>query len=88
MTTLVTADNKGRIPLRAQPGRKYLVFRAGDEWHVAPYSEGVPRNRNRREWTGSKNGHDLFEAIGQMGKLGLRIERAENAKRPVPLCLF
>jgi len=51
-------------------------------------AEEVPRSRNRREWTGSKNGHDLFEAIGQMGKLGLRIERAENAKQPVPLCLF
>ncbi len=89
MTTLVTADDKRRIPIRgAQPGRKYLVTQSGDEWHVAPYSQGVPRSRNRRQWAGSNNGLDLFDVIGEMGKQGVRIERAENARKPVPPCPF
>jgi hypothetical protein len=50
-----------------------------DNGHPATF----PRSRNRREWSGSKNGHDLFEAIVQMGKLGLRIQRAKNARQMV-----
>jgi hypothetical protein len=85
MTTLVTADGKGRIPIRGTaPGRKYLVTQSGDEWRVVPYSGESPRNRNRREWVGSKDQGTLFDRLKEMANAGLRTERSEISKLPVP----
>jgi hypothetical protein len=89
MTTLVTADNKKRICIQdAQPGRKYLVTRTGNEWRVEPYTEKAPRSRNRKEWDGPKNGRDIWEVFAEMGKLGLKLEESEESKQPVPPCRF
>jgi len=89
MTTLVTADDKGRIPIRGTaPGRKYLVTRWGDEWRVTPYSGESPRNRNRRGWAGFKGKGTIFDRLKEMADAGLRIDRSEISKQPVPPCRF
>lgn len=88
MTTLVTADEKGRIPIRgSKPGQKYLVSAVGSEWMVKPYSKGVV-SRNRRFRNPPKGKKDLFVILREMGDLGLELERSENAKAPVPPCPF
>lgn len=90
MTTLVTADEKGRIPIRGtKPGRKYLVSQSGGEWRVTAYSaeEACP-SRNRREWPGRKGKKGLFEHLKDMADLGLRIEQSEMSKQPIPPCRF
>jgi hypothetical protein len=88
--TLVTADDKSRLCIRGtKTGRKYLVKEADGGWWVTPEPEPAvptPASRNRREWAGSKSRRDLFDAIGEMGKLGLRIEESEEGKKPVPPC--
>jgi hypothetical protein len=89
MTTLVTADDKGRIPVRGtSPGRKYLVIQSGDEWRVTPFSGASPRSRNRREWAGVKGKATLFDRLKEMADAGLRIERSESSKQLVPPCRF
>ena len=89
MTTLVTADEKGRIPIRgSKPGQKYLVSAAGSEWRVTPYVAKGYASRNRREWTPPKGKKSLFGHLEAMADLGLRIEKADNAKAPVPQCRF
>ena len=86
MTTLVTADDKGRISVRgSEPGRKYLVTQEGGEWRVTPYRAEDRPSRNRREWSGNGS---LFDQLKSMAKAGLRIERSKVAKRPVPPCRF
>lgn len=89
MSTLVTADGKGRIPIRgSKPGQKYLVSAAGGEWRVTPYvAKGYP-SRNRREWNLKPGDKTLFDHLEAMAELGLRIEKAENAQAPVPPCRF
>jgi hypothetical protein len=89
MTTLVTADDKGRVSLRGvKHGRKYLVNRSGDEWRVTPYQEAHlhPASRNRKEWAGSKR--SLGDHLQALADAGLELERAENAKQPPPPCRF
>lgn len=84
MTTLVTADEKGRIPIRgSKPGQKYLVSRNGGEWRVTAYTAKKFAHRNRKEWTPAKGRPDLFDVLKSMGELGLQLERSENAKAPV-----
>jgi hypothetical protein len=81
MTTLVTADEKGRIPIRgAKPGRKYMVARSGGEWRITEHTS-QPAARNRREWPGHKNKTTLAAALRAMGDAGLVIERAKTAKQ-------
>jgi hypothetical protein len=90
MTNLVTADEKGRIPIRgSEPGRKYLVTQTGSEWRVTAFSSGGIMSRNRREWSGPKAGKKgLFDSLKEMGDLGLKLEVSESGKKPVPPCPF
>jgi hypothetical protein len=91
MTTLVTADEKGRIRIRgSKPGQKYLVSQTGGEWRVTPFAKNGYPSRNSREWTppkGKEKGK-LSEHLKAMWDLGLRLERSPNAKGPVPPCRF
>jgi len=89
MTTLVTADDKGRIPIRgSKPGQKYLVSQSGGEWRVTAFAKNGYPSRNQREWTAPKGKKDLFTVLKEMGDLGLELERSENAQAPVPPCPF
>ena len=89
MTTLVTADAKGRIPIRgSKPGQKYMVSKTKGEWRVTPYSKKGYPSRNAKEWTPLKGKKDLWEVLREMGELGLELERSEVAKQPVPACRF
>lgn len=89
MTTLVTADGKGRIPIRgSEPGRKYLVTKSAGEWRVTPYLPESQPTRNRREWSAPKGKKSLLEHIKVMAEAGLRIERSESGKKPAPPCRF
>jgi hypothetical protein len=89
MTTLVTADEKGRIPVRgSKPGSKYLVSSEGGEWRVTPYKAKAPRSRNSRYWSGPKGGKNLVQAIKELGEAGLTLERSEMSRQPVPPCRF
>ncbi len=90
--TMVTADDKGRLCIRGtKRGHKYLVQESEDGWWVKPAPEvPAPRavSRNRKQWEGSRTGRDLFDVIGEMGKLGLRIEESDAGKKLVPPCRF
>jgi len=89
MTTVVTADNERRICIQgAKTGEKYLVKETEGGWWVAP-APGLeapvrPLARNRRAWAASRLG--LNQHLQRLADHGLRIERAENAKQPVPPC--
>jgi hypothetical protein len=88
MTALVTADEKGRLLIRGtRRGRQYVVKEEDGGWWVVPVAETyAPKPRNRREWAGSKK--SLGEHLQALADAGLRIERAEIAKQPVPPCRF
>jgi hypothetical protein len=91
MTTLVTADGKGRIPIRgSKPGQKYMVSQTGNEWRVTPLSKNQFPSRNRKEWTPpkGKGKETLSKHLKAMWDLGLRLEQSDNAKAPVPPCRF
>jgi len=89
MTTLVAADEKGRIPIRgSKPGQKYLVSKSGGEWHITAYSAQHGARRNQREWTPPKGKGSLWRELKAMGELGLKLERSKNAKATVPPCRF
>jgi len=89
MTTLVTADAKGRIPIRgSEPGRKYLVTQSGGDWQVTAYAADACPARNRREWSAPKGKGSLLRQIKAMAESGLRLERAETAQKRVPPCRF
>ena len=92
MTTLVTADDKGRLCIKGTTkGHKYLVKSAEGGWWVTPMPDvqpGRPVHRNRREWPGRKDGRTLWNHVERMGKLGLRIEEYHRGKLPVPPCRF
>lgn len=84
MTTLVTADAKGRIPIRgSKPGQKYLVSQTSGEWRVTPFAKEKYPSRNRKEWTPPKGKGTLSDHLRAMGALGLRLEVSDNAKAPV-----
>lgn len=89
MTTLVTADEKGRVPIRgSRPGRKYVVTRAGSEWRISEYVSKSCATRNRREWAGSKQKTSVWSILRSMGDAGLKLERSKEAQQRVPLCRF
>jgi hypothetical protein len=92
MTTLVAADEKGRVPIRgSRPGQKYLVTRAGSEWRITEYVSKGGVKRNSREWSGSKQKsgkESIWSVLRSMGEDGLTIEPAADAKQTVPPCRF
>jgi hypothetical protein len=91
MTTLVTADAKGRIPIRgSQPGQKYLVSQTGSEWRVTPFAKKNFPSRNRKERTPpkGKGKGKLSQHLKAMWDLGLRLETSESGQAPVPPCRF
>jgi hypothetical protein len=89
MTTLVTADAKGRLPIRgSQPGRKYLVSQQGSEWRVTTYQPETYPSRNRKQWNGPKSKKTLAQRLKALGDAGLELEVSESAKQPVPPCRF
>ena len=92
VTTLVTADEKGRLCIKGtEKGQKYLVKQAEGGWWVALVPEVQPprsASTNRRDWPGRKDGRTLWKHIERMGKLGLRIDECDSGKQPVPPCRF
>jgi hypothetical protein len=88
MTTLVIADDKGRVSLRgAKHGQKYLVTRSQDEWRITPYRPERPvAPRNKKEWAGSSR--SLADHLAALGDAGLELEQTENARQPVRPCRF
>lgn len=89
MTTLVTADKKGRLPIRgSSPGQRYLVTQIGGEWRVTAWTDENVPSRNRREWSGAKGQKGLFSRLKTMAEAGLRLEKSEAAQKPVPPCRF
>jgi hypothetical protein len=89
MTTLVTADAKGRIPVKgSKPGQKYLITQTGGEWRVQEFTKDKYPSRNNREWDGPKGKKSLFQHLKEMGDAGLEIEVCEAGKKPVPPCQF
>jgi hypothetical protein len=86
MTTLVKADDKGRIPIRGtEEGRQYLVIKEGRGWWVMPAPDVRPP-RKRREWAGPKK--DLSEHLQEMADLGFAFEPSEIGKQGVGPCRF
>lgn len=91
MTTLVTADAKGRIPIRgSKPGGKYMVSKSGGEWRVTPFErKGYPsRNAKERPAETEKRKESLTAIFRSMRELGLQLERSKSGKAPVPPCRF
>ena len=89
MTSLVTADEKGRVPIRGtKKGRQYLVRQSGEGWWVCPVDQELePIPRNRKEWD-PPEGKSLVDVLQEMGELGLRVEPSKEGKKPVPPCRF
>lgn len=86
MTTLVKADDKGRVPIRGtERGREYLVTAESGGWWVRPAPRFRPP-RKRLKWPGSKV--PLGEHLKGLAKAGLKLQQADNAKAPVPPCRF
>jgi hypothetical protein len=81
MTTLVRADEKGRICIRGtRKGQEYLVRAEKSGWWVTPVA--IMRSpKQRREWAGSKK--SLADHLSGLADSGLRIEQADNATRKV-----
>lgn len=86
MTTIVRADEKGRICIRGtRKGQEYLVKAEKDGWWVIPVAVIHPP-KQRREWAGSTM--SLAEHLRALADSGLRIEPADQAKQKVGRCRF
>ena len=86
MTTLVKADEKGRIPIRgSKKGRQYLVTKAKDGWWVTP-SQRIRLPKRSRQWAGPTR--DLVEYLQEMADLGFAFEESEVSKQKVESCPF
>ena len=86
MTTLVKADDKGRIPIRGtEEGRQYRVTKANGGWWVMP-AQGVRPPKKRREWAGPTK--DLSQHLQEMADLGFTFEPSEISKQKVGPCRF
>jgi hypothetical protein len=85
MTTLVRADEKGRLCIRGtQKGREYLVKAEKDGWWIVPVR--VARPPKQRQWHGSNM--SLAEHLSGLADSGLRLEQADAAKEKVGPCRF
>jgi hypothetical protein len=86
MTTLVRADEKGRICIRGtRKGQEYLIQAEKEGWWVTPV-EAIRPAKQRRQWAGSKM--SLAEHLSGLADGGLRIEQADNATQKVGRCRF
>ena len=86
MTTLVKADDKGRILIRGtERGRQYLVSAQNGGWWVMPAPEVHPPKR-RREWAGPKK--DLSDRLQEMANLGFCFEPSAISKQKARPCPF
>ena len=87
MTTLVRADEKGRLCIRGtRKGEEYLVKAEKDGWWVVPVQSLRTPKKQKREWAGSKV--SLVEHLTRLADGGLRLERSDIAKQRVPKCRF
>jgi hypothetical protein len=87
MTTLVRADEKGRICIRgAKKGEEFLVKAEKDGWWISPVPKSQPARKQRRDWTGSKV--SLVEHLTRLAQNGLVLERSKVARQKVPKCRF
>jgi hypothetical protein len=86
MTTLVKADDKGRLLIRGtERGRQYLVSSENGGWWVMPAPEVQPPKK-RREWAGPRK--DLSEHLQEMAELGFAFEPAEISRQKARPCRF
>jgi hypothetical protein len=86
MTTLVRADEKGRICIRGtRKGREYLVHVEKDGWWITPV-ETLRRPKRPRRWAGSKK--SLAEHLTDLAESGLKLDQATNAREEVGPCRF
>ena len=86
MTTLVKADDQGRILIRGtEEGRQYRVTKENGGWWVALAHGGRPPKK-RREWTGPAK--DLSRHLQEMADLGFTLEPSEISKQKVGPCRF
>lgn len=87
MTTLVRADEKGRICIRGtRKGKEYLVKSEKDGWWVIPVPGFRAPSRRNLEWAGSKI--SLVDHLTQLAAHGLSFERSKIARQKVPKCRF
>ena len=87
MTTLVRADEKGRICIRGTTkGGEYLVQTEEGGWWVVPVQKMQAPKSQSREWEGSKL--SLVEHLSRLAEGGLQLERSAAAKQKVPKCRF
>lgn len=86
MTSLVKADEKGRIPIRgSERGRQYLVTKTEEGWWVTP-APSLRAPKRRREWAGPKM--DLAEHVEAMAEVGFTFEPSSSGKSKVGRCPF
>jgi hypothetical protein len=86
MTTLVTADHKGRLRIRGvKSGRTYVVAQEPGGWWITTKVETSP-SRNRNYWTGSKC--SLLDHLNALSDAGLAIEVSEVSKKHTSPCPF
>ena len=87
MTTLVRADEKGRICIRGtKKGEEYLVKAEKNGWWVVPIQSIQTAKKQSRNWPGSKE--SLVAHLTRLGQNGLRLERSATAQLKVPKCRF
>ena len=80
MTTLVKADDKGRVSIRgAEEGQQYLVTRENGGWWVMP-ARPIKTPKRKRRWTGSNK--SLAEHLNELANEGLTIEPIKNKVGP------
>jgi len=86
MTTLVRADEKGRICLRGtKKGQEYLIKVEKNGWWVTPVKPVRPPKKPQ-EWAGSEL--SLVEHLRGLAESGLQIEQTEISQQKVPKCRF
>lgn len=87
MTTLVRADEKGRICIRgARKGDEFLVKAEGSGWWISPVPKVSGKKTKPRDWPGPRV--PLVEHLTRLAKNGLTLERSKIAMQKVPKCRF
>jgi hypothetical protein len=87
MTTLVRADEKGRLCIRGtKKGEEYLVKAEKDGWWIVPIRANRNESKQKREWAGSSV--PLVEHLARLGESGLKLERSKTSQQKVRKCRF